>query len=375
MPPLKKGLSMTVVNLNLSEQSIKPIASFKKSISGKSHRVDLYAFSKEQLKKNNERNNDFLHIDPLNPRLQTRYNAISNADLDAQIIRHGQIMAATGRYQTDKEGVVVYNDLGFPVIGILDGSRRFDCCQRNEAVFLIEVGCFDENIAESIVQSCVDSQQDLSSLELGIMIGELEIKAGRTLEAKEVNELLPYEKSKFAISHARKAMRLYSKYPSIFNVFPVISLVGKQTISKLDVIVKWAEDNHQMDILQKFCDSELFEYETEDSLFTFEELQDFDSKSNNVILDAMKERIGVKEKPAKKKITTDICDGISYELKANNKAVPRSEKLVIIEAELNDEERSVTESFFRTLTEISSSGQNQDVSLTKQFEMLFRQIG
>ncbi len=354
--------------------NIKPKVSFTKSIDNTPVKVDVYTFTKKHFDLL-ELGDQFIQVDELNPRIKSNYSAISNADLDTQIIRNGQVTEALGRYILDANGDIQYSNNGIPLIGILDGSRRFDCCFRNNQPFSIIVGQFNDKLSSSIVYSCVDAQQDLSSLELGIMIGSLEISQHKKLKTKELKKLLPYEKSKFAISHARKAMRLYDAYPKLFSVFPVLSFVGKQTISKLGEVVEWAVNNYQMETLLAFLDTELFDYETEESLLSFEELQNYNSKTNNVIIEAMRERIGVTTKPKTKKIVTDITDHISYELKLNNKEIPRSEKLIVIEAELTDEERSITERFLLLLTDEKISKRNSDVSLTDQFEMLFRQLG
>jgi hypothetical protein len=368
---------MQVINSDGYENiSIRPIVSFKRSISGQKHKVDLYTIKKEHLVLLKNQSTDFISPDELNPRIQSRYNAISNADLDAQIIKHGQVTPAIGRYITDGKGEIKYSKDGYPIIGILDGSRRFDCCTRNDKDYTIEVGRFDQETSASIVGACVDSQQDLSSLELGILISELEVKHGRSLKEKEIKELLPYEKSKFAISNARKAQRLYSEYPTIFEVFPVISLVGKTTISKLDNIISWANDNFQIETLLNFCKSDIFDYdvEHEDPLFTFDDLQNFDAKSNNIILAAMSERLGIPAPAPKRKVLTDISDYVGYELKPNDRSVPKTEKLVVIEAELTDEERHITEAFFRTLHDPMVQKGSKDITLFRRFEMLFRQL-
>lgn len=368
---------MTVVNIDGKEGAVmRPIASFKRRISGLQHKIDVLTFKEDDLRKLSGKSSDFLFPDELNPRFQSRYKSLSNADLNAQVIKHGQVSPAIGRYLTDKDGNINYNDNGYPIIGILDGSRRFDCCFRNYKDFTIEVGHFNNEISSDIIGACVDAQQDLSSLELGILISELELKYGRNLKEKELKELLPYEKSKFAISNARKAQRLYTEYPKLFDVFPVVSLVGKTTISKLDHIVKWANDNFQMETLLKFCDEDIFDYEVEhdDPLLSFEELQNFNAKSNNIILGAMHERLGIPDKEPKRKVLTNVTDYVGYELKSNNKAVPKTEKLVVFEAELTDEERFITESFFKLLHDPEVQKGSKDVSLTRRFEMLFRQL-
>ncbi len=362
--------------INNQQDRMFPVVSFQRNICNSRHRLDLYTFKSKDFKYLTSKGVLSLSPDELNPRYQSKYNAMSNADLDAQIIKHGQISPAIGRYLLSSEGKIQFDDNGYPIIGILDGSRRFDCCVRNDTDFTIEVGEFDEEIASYVVEACVDSQQDLSSLELGILIGDLESKAGNKLKEKELKELLPYQKSKTAISNARKAQRLHTQYPKLFKVFPVISLVGKTTISKLDKIVTWAEDNFQMETLLTFCGSELFDYELvqDEPLFSEEELQNFNAKSNNLIFEAMRERLGIPLLTPNRKVLTSINEFVDYELKMNNKETPKTEKLVVYEAQLTDEQRSITQKFFEVLHDPKLVKGNQDISLSRRFDLLFRQL-
>jgi hypothetical protein len=345
-----------------------PKSTFDKLIANEKYSVSLYQYSPEHLK-----NQSYITLDGLNPRLQNDYNAISNADLDHQIIKFGQIFDAIGRYVKDSKGQLQFNENGLPLIAILDGSRRFDCCVRNNQAFSIIVGDFDDITSEIIIKSSFDSQQDLSCLELGLVINQLESKSARTLKLKEIEELLDYKKSRDAISYAKKSMRIYDNYPGIFNIFPVINLVGKNTISKLEKIIQFAEENFSIDILLKFIKGELFDYGQENALLSNEDLINLDSQTNAIILEALIERIGYKEKKKTNLVISNVNDYTTMQLKANMKKVCRTPHITMFEAELTDEERLITERFFNLLVS-DKSKDNQDIPMSDKFEYFFRQF-
>ena len=361
------GVFMQLVSSSDSTQ-FQPKYTFNKLIENKKHSVSLYQFSLEVLK-----NQECISVDELNPRLKNDYSAISNADLDHQIIRFGQIFDAIGRFVKDEKGQVQFDSNGYPLISILDGYRRFDCCARNNKEFSIIVGDFDDITSEIIIKSSFDSQQDLSCLELGLVINKLEIKNYRSLKLKEIEELLDYKKSRDAISFAKKAMRIYNTYPSIFNIFPVINLVGKTTISKLDKIIKFAEENYSIEILLDFVNSEMFDYGSENALLSNEDLIEFNSQKNVIILEALIELIGYKETKKNKHIISNINDHITMQLSVNLKTVRRTPFLTTFEADLTDEERFITERFFSLL--VSDTNNDQDnMSMTDKFKYFFRQF-
>ncbi len=355
----------------ISKTPIKPKASFCKLIDGRVFEVQLFQFSPEQLKVNQD--NPFLDVDPLNPRLQTKYNAISNADLDFQIHNNGQIMDAVGRFQLDQNGHIKTTPEGIPFVNILDGSRRFDCCSRNGKPFSIVVGKFDDELANKIISSSFDAQLDLSCLELGLVIDELQTRKGRNLKAKEIIDLLDYKKSRDAVSDAKKALRIYKAYPTLLSIYPVISMVGKATVSKIDKIVKFAEERDLIEDLIKHSKSELYDYTGESGILDNEDLMNFDAQKNAIITESLEERVGYVTNSNSKKAITKINDFVDMEIKANKKPVPRTTHQTAFNAELTDEERHIAERFFRLITD-ERLKDNPEISMLRQFEMFERQF-
>lgn len=347
----------------------QPKALFSKKIVNKSMKVMLYDFSSEQLKTEEV----FIETDSLNPRIKNEYDQLPNEDLEQQILRNGQISDAIGRFVTDEAGVIQYNENGMPLISILNGLRRFSSCVRMNRNYSIIVGFFNDIEAQEIINSAVNSQQNLSNLELGFHIDNIEQSQIRLLDNKEIVQLLGYEKSRQAVSSPRKALWIHRQYPTLFNIFPVASLVGKSTINKVNELVKFAQDSHQIEKLIEFSKSSAFEYnDSDDSILSPNDLIEFDSKKNKVITNALAERVGFIKVTTKKSGDIEVNKHVSFSVKENTKSSPRSQHTIVIEADLKDEERVLTERFLKILTESNQDSSEYDI--TEQFELFLRRI-
>jgi hypothetical protein len=347
----------------------KPKALFSKKMVNKNRKVMLFDFSSEQLKSEE----GFIKPDSLNPRIKNDYDQLSNEDLEQQILRNGQISDAIGRFVTDEDGVIQYNENGMPLISILDGLRRFSSCVRMNRNYSIIVGFFNDIEAQEVINSAVNSQQDLSNLELGFHIDNIEQSQTRLLNNKEIVQLLGYEKSRQAVASARKALGINRQYPTLFTIFPVASLVGKSTINKVNEIVKFAQESHQIEKLIEFSKSSAFEYnDSEDSILSPNDLIEFDSKKNKVITNALAERVGFIKVTTKKSDDIEVNKHVSFSVKENTKSSPRSQHTIVIEADLKDDERVLTERFLKILTESNQDSSEYDI--TEQFELFLRRI-
>lgn len=347
----------------------KPKALFSKKMVNKSRKVMLYDFSSEQLK--NEEG--YIEPDSLNPRIKNEYDQLSNEDLEQQILRNGQISDAIGRFITDEDGVIKYNKNGMPLISILDGLRRFSSCLRMNCNYSIVVGFFNDIESQEIINAAVNSQQDLSNLELGFHIDNIEQSQTRMLDNKEIVQILGYAKSRQAVSSARKALWIHRQYPTLFKIFPVISLVGKSTINKVNEIIQYAQKSHQIDKLIEFTESSAFQYnDSDDSVLSPHDLIEFDAKKNKVITNALAERVGFTKNKTNKSGEIEVNRHLSYSIKENGKPSPRTQHTTIIEADLKDEERILAERFLKILTE--SNQESLEFDIIEQFEMFLRRI-
>ena len=349
--------------------SFAPKAAFNKTIANKKQKFNYYVLDEIALLKNKE--NEYISNDLLNPRLISSQSAVSNVDLDSQIIRNGQITDAIGRFITNEDGKIKYNEDGFPIIGVLDGLRRLDSCIRNNKPYSIMVGFFNDEEAQDIINSAVDAQEDLSCLELGFHISNIEQRFARTLETKELVEILGYSKSRALVSSARKAVKIHDKHPSLFGIFPVLSFVGKTTVNKLNEIVKFSENNLMIDELILFTKSNAFDYGHEEALLTGHDLINYDSKKNTLIINALAERVGFVKESVKSSSSVEINSYLSLSIKDNDKIKQRSEKLTIFEADLNDEERVLAERFLKVLTE---RNMDDNIDINEHFEVFFRRL-
>jgi len=234
------------------------------------------------------------------------------------------------------------------------------------------VAYYDDNQAQEIINTVIDSQTVLSNLELGFHISNLEQKHNRKLENKELIDILPYKKSRQAISSAKKIYSIYSKYPTVINIFPVISMVGKETINKLDKIVDFAEKSLEMDKLKGFAESDAFNYKLENAILSAHDLIEFDAQKNKSLTTALEEFIGY-ENPKKKKTVTNkimINNHVTMAIEDNDKN-KRSLKTTLFEADLLDDERVYVERFLKVLTD----KENDDTfDLNNHCESFFRRL-
>ncbi len=348
-----------------------PRASFLFKIANEEVSVDLFAFEGPALTALNPAS-PFIYIDHLNPRIQNEFGSISNVDLEAQILKTGVISDAIGRYVLEDNGDIKYDENGYPYITVLDGSRRLDCCIRSGKRYPIRVGRFTDEQARMIIKSSIDSQLELSCVELGMHIENLECQYGRVLKTQEIIEILDYSKSRFAIAPAKKANEIRNKYPMVFNIFPVISFVGKNTVKKLADIIRFAEDALLIDKLLDFISSNAFHYNnSDDSILSSSDLVEFDNNKNSIIINALAEKIGYGEKQKKATQSVDLNKHISMLVKNNTKAIKRTNNVTLFEAELTDEERVLTERFMTILT---NGKINPDIDIEEHFEYFFRRL-
>lgn len=348
----------------------KPKASFKKKVGKVSKTVMYFEFSHEDLISNN--NDSFLTPDTLNPRSLNEYSSIASEDIDVNIIKTGQISDAIGRFLADENGEIRYNSNGYPIIQILDGSVRLDSCYRSKESYSIMVAFYTDDEALDIISSMTDSQRELSNLELGFHIANLEQKHCKTLNNAELASILPYKKSRQAIIAAKKAHSIYLKYPSLISIFPVISFVGKGTTNTLSKVINFAEKNQLIETLLEFSNSSAFNYNSEDSILSATDLLEFDSQKNKIILSSLSERVGYYEEESKsnKTETIEINEYISMWVEDNNNKKQRTPKHTNFKAELSDEERILAERFLKVLTE----RKDNKIDLKLHFETFFRRL-